>query len=82
MMLWFKLNPSDGHRVARSIRVGLPVKSDQESQGKNEVADGHAVPEADREVVPLPLAFTKQNSVFADAVDFSYPIDLGESSLK
>ena len=78
MMNWYELNPKDGHRVARSISVGLPVDNVIKSQRGTIM--GHVVPEADREVTPLPLAFTKQSSVTATPVGFTHPVDLRESA--
>ena len=51
MMQWYKENPSDGLRVARAMRVGIPVKHDTRLVA-GEVL-GHAVPEADREISAL-----------------------------
>ena len=51
MMQWYKENPSDGLRVARAMRVGLPLKDDTRLVD-GEIL-GHAVPEADREIFAL-----------------------------
>ena len=56
ILRWYRENPSDGHNIARAIRVGLPlVDVKHKSLGEGEVW-GYAVPEADRDV-------TKKNTI-------------------
>ena len=49
MLQWFEENPKDGARIARAIKVGIPLKANHKAL-KEDVSWGYPVPEADREI--------------------------------
>ena len=56
MVRWFSENPTDGHLVARAIKVGLLIDQVVSKAG---VEVGAVVPEADREVCLISTAVAK-----------------------
>ena len=64
-MRWYRDNPKDGSSIARSIQVGIPPETSGVIDRRTGLADGLAVPEADREVNKNPIYYVKRKSISA-----------------
>ena len=72
ILRWYRENPSDGHNIARAIRVGLPlVDVKHKSLGEGEVW-GYAVPEADRDVTKKNTIKFKNEAITGVIIDPSF----------
>ena len=69
VMRWFKNSPNDGLTNPRSIQVGLQPDAPSFIDEHERMAEGIAVPEADRELNKAPIFKLKQSAIFAIPVE-------------
>lgn len=76
MIHWYEMNPLDGTKIARNIQVGLPPDPKALEPSKDEMGNmvykGFKVPEADREVIKVPLSMLKDEAVNAEPINYQY----------
>ena len=63
ILRWYADNPSDGNSHPRAISVGLAPDTPMTYDRRTGLADGHTIPEADRDVYSKPLHFSMKNAV-------------------
>ena len=60
---WYADHPADGNQQPRAISVGLAPDTPVIYDRRTGLAEGHTVPEADREVFQKPLHFSMKIAV-------------------
>lgn len=65
---WYSDNLKDPEKKARAIQVGVPPMSSLAIDSETGLADGIAVPEADRDVNTRPICLVRRHSIPAHPV--------------